>query len=108
MPQALKKDNTNTFDFNHITKKNGLRVGEITTPHGTIQTPAFIFCATKAAIKGLPIHLMKDLGTQIILSNTLHLMLKPGSKYIQKQGGVTKIYELERSYAYRFWRISDF
>lgn len=66
------------------------RVGRITTPHGVIETPAFIFCATKAAIKGLPIHLMQELGTQIILSNTYHLMLKPGSKYIQELGGLQK------------------
>ena len=66
------------------------RVGILTTPHGIIETPAFIFCATKAAIKGLPMHLMKELGTQIVLSNTYHLMLKPGADYIQHLGGLQK------------------
>ncbi|USO02750.1 MAG: tRNA guanosine(34) transglycosylase Tgt [Alphaproteobacteria bacterium] len=69
---------------------NGARLGKLTTPHGVIETPAFIFCATKASIKGVPTHMMKDLGTQVILSNTYHLMLKPGSEYIENMGGLQK------------------
>lgn len=59
------------FDFNYDTHKIG-RTGFITTPHGIIETPAFIFCATKGSIKCLPTHYI-DKNTQIILCNTFHL-----------------------------------
>ncbi|GFZ77350.1 queuine tRNA-ribosyltransferase [Rickettsiales bacterium] len=74
------------FRVKHKYKKS--RITEITTPHGTIQTPAFIFCATKAAIKVASPQQMKDAGTQIILANTYHLMLRPGGKLIQNMGGL--------------------
>lgn len=64
------------------------RLGYLETPHGLIETPNFIFCATKASIKGIASHLLKDLGTQVILSNTYHLMLQPGSDLIEKMGGL--------------------
>lgn len=68
----------------------GARLGRIETPHGAIETPAFIFCATKAAIKGLTPDQMKGAGTQMILANTYHLMLQPGSKQIEAAGGIHK------------------
>jgi queuine tRNA-ribosyltransferase len=66
------------------------RLGKLQTPHGTIETPAFIFCATKAAIKGLTVDQMHACDTQIILSNTYHLMLQPGAEIISKIGGLHK------------------
>lgn len=81
------------FSFNyyvpHATSK--ARLGELKTPHGTIQTPAFIFCATKATVKSVPMNMVKEAGTQIILSNTYHLMLQPGSKTVKKLGGLQKM-----------------
>lgn len=64
------------------------RLGRIVTPHGVVETPAFIFCATKAAIKGATPQEMKQEGTQIILSNTYHLMLQPGAEIVAKMGGL--------------------
>ncbi len=64
------------------------RRATITTPHGEVQTPAFIFCATKANIKSLPIEWVKENNTQIILSNTYHLMLQPGADIVEKLGGL--------------------
>ena len=58
---------------------NKARTGKISTPHGDIETPAFIFCATKAALKSFTTHDAKINNTQIILSHTYHLMLHPGS-----------------------------
>jgi queuine tRNA-ribosyltransferase len=80
------------FYFNILKKstKSKARLGELKTPHGIIQTPAFIFCATKAAIKGAFPEQMKDCGTQIILSNTYHLLLQPGGDLIEKLGGLHK------------------
>ena len=80
------------FEFKiHASDPNSLaRVGYITTPHGGLETPAFIFCATRAAMKAAtPADLMAS-GTQIILSNTYHLMLQPGSELIARQGGLHK------------------
>ena len=62
----------------------------ITTPHGRINTPAFIFCGTKAALKSTNVEEARKCGTQIILSNTYHLMLQPGSEVIAAHGGLHK------------------
>lgn len=78
------------FEFNRSSSTCNARVGKITTPHGIIQTPSFIFCATKASIKGLTMSQVESEGTQIILSNTYHLMLQPGGELISKMGGIHK------------------
>lgn len=84
--------NTTEFKFDIVkqSKDSLARLGILKTPHGTIQTPAFIFCATKAAIKGITPDMMRELNTQIILSNTYHLMLQPGGELIEKMGGLQK------------------
>ena len=79
-----------SFDITFQSQSSKARLGLLNTPHGSVETPAFIFCATKAAIKGLSPHQMKAANTQFILSNTYHLMLSPGSKLIQKMGGIHK------------------
>ena len=68
--------------------KTKARTGEITTPHGKINTPAFIFCATKGALKSFNTNQAKENNTQIILSNTYHLMLQPGGELIASHGGL--------------------
>lgn len=81
-----------TFKFEITTKAKSskARLGKLTTPNGTISTPAFIFCATKAAIKAVTTEQMKEAGTQIILSNTYHLMLQPGEDIVGRHGGLHK------------------
>ncbi|MCD6056041.1 MAG: queuine tRNA-ribosyltransferase, partial [Gammaproteobacteria bacterium] len=82
--------NHNAFSF-HIVQRSQqtkARLGILSTPHGIVETPAFIFCATKAAIKGCTPQAMKTAGTQIILSNTYHLMLQPGGALVEKMGGL--------------------
>jgi queuine tRNA-ribosyltransferase len=83
---------TQNFAFNIQQRHQGsnARLGELITPHGAIDTPAFIFCATKAAIKAVSPQQMRDCNTQIILSNTYHLMLHPGSDLIANFGGLHK------------------
>ena len=71
-------------------KKNNARTGKLITPHGKISTPAFIFCATKGALKASSTNLAKENNTQIILSNTYHLMLQPGGELIANHGGLHK------------------
>lgn len=79
--------------FNFSIKKQGphaARRATLETPHGSIETPAFIFCATKAAMKSLTIEQLRAANTQIILSNTYHLMLQPGSEVVRHFGGLQK------------------
>src|SRR3546814_11270258 len=64
------------------------RAGRLTTPHGTIMTPAFIFCATKAAIKAAGPRELKAANADVILANTYHLLLQPGPDLVAKMGGL--------------------
>ncbi len=75
-----------SFDYNTIFSK--ARLGTLNTPHGTVHTPNFIFCATKASIKAIPSYTMQELAAEIILANTYHLMLQPGSELIAQQNGI--------------------
>ncbi len=79
-----------SFDITAKSAKSRARLGKLRTPHGVIETPAFIFCATKAAIKGINPKQMQECDTQIILSNTYHLMLQPGGDLIERRGGLHK------------------
>ena len=76
-----------TDDNNNISKE---RLGILSCPHGIVETPNFIFCATKAAMKGVTPAMVKNENSQIILSNTYHLMLQPGSSIVRKAGGLHK------------------
>ncbi len=79
-----------SFDITYRDKKSRARVGELKTPHGIVPTPNYIFCGTKATVKGLSPDQLKEAGTDIILSNTYHLMLQPGADLIEKMGGLHK------------------
>ena len=76
------------WQIKKISSSSRARVGVLTTPHGEINTPAFIFCGTKASLKSYSTTEAKKNKSQIILSNTYHLMLQPGSKLIAKHGGL--------------------
>ena len=85
-------EHKNKFSFT-IEKKipNSLaRVGVIHTPHGDINTPAFIVVGTKATVKSLTMEQVKALGAQAVLSNTYHLYLKPGDELVRDAGGLHK------------------
>jgi queuine tRNA-ribosyltransferase len=64
------------------------RLGVITTPHGTIDTPAFMPVGTQATVKALSPEDLVDCGSQIILGNTYHLYLRPGHEIIKNLGGL--------------------
>jgi len=76
--------------FNLKTTKGKARRGELTTRKGKIQTPCFMPIATKGAIKTLSYQEVEKLGPDVILGNTYHLMLRPGSEEIKKLGGLHK------------------
>lgn len=84
-----------SFSF-EITKKSAeaplARVGIIYTPHGDIQTPAFITVGTKATVKALtPEQVKESVGAQAVLANTYHLYLEPGDDIVAKHGGFAKM-----------------
>lgn len=75
--------------FKLIKEENNARRGEFTTPHGTIQTPAFMNVATCGAIKGAVSALdLKDIKCQVQLCNTYHLHLRPGDDKVRELGGL--------------------
>ena len=67
-----------SFTIKHAESKTLARVGTITTPHGEIQTPAFIPVATKATVKSVLPEAMAELGAQALLANAYHLYLQIG------------------------------
>ncbi len=76
--------------FKIINTKGASRCGVLETAHGSIQTPFFMPIATKGAVKSLSSGDVRDLGAQIVLSNTYHLWLRPGSDGMRKLGGLHK------------------
>ncbi len=80
------------FKFEIIKKldSNLGRAGVITTPHGEIQTPAFVTVGTKASVKAVTPEQVRDAGVQVVLANTYHLYLQPGDEIVAKAGGVGK------------------
>ncbi|MDP9211840.1 MAG: tRNA guanosine(34) transglycosylase Tgt [bacterium] len=72
-----------------ITAKSGTaRAGRLATPHGAIETPAFIPVGTAATVKTLDTRDLADLGAPAVLANTYHLMLRPGADLIERHGGL--------------------
>jgi len=66
------------------------RAGVLTTPHGIINTPAFVTVGTKATVKSVTPEQVKDLGAEVVLANTYHLYLEPGEEILEKAGGLGK------------------
>ncbi|MCX6812847.1 MAG: tRNA guanosine(34) transglycosylase Tgt [Candidatus Berkelbacteria bacterium] len=72
------------------TNKSSLRIGELTTANGKIQTPVFMPVGTVGAVKSVAPWELHDLGAEIILGNTYHLYLRPGEKLIAELGGLSE------------------
>jgi queuine tRNA-ribosyltransferase len=75
---------------NGSTSLGKARLGLLKTPNGVVNTPNFVFCATKAAMKAITPSQLRDEGTQFILSNTYHVMLQPGADIVKNMGGLQK------------------
>lgn len=76
------------FEISHTCRSTRARLGRVHTPHGHFDTPAFMPVGTQGTIKGLPLPLVGATGSQIILGNTYHLMLRPGSPLVASLGGL--------------------
>lgn len=85
------------YEILHVDKQTGARVGRLTTPHSVIDTPVFMPVGTAATVKALSPEELKAEGAQIILANTYHLFLRPGTEVLRKVGGVHKFMSWDRS-----------
>src|SRR5256885_3578687 len=76
------------FDFRVTHTDGGARRGIMTTPHGVVETPAFMPVGTQGAVKGVTHRDLEDLGADILLSNTYHLYLRPRASLIAQRRGL--------------------
>lgn len=77
-----------TFTFKKITEDGHARRGEITMPRGKVRTPSFMPVGTAGSVKAMYMEQVEELGADIILGNTYHLMLRPGAERIARLGGL--------------------
>lgn len=74
--------------FELLKTDGAARLGRLTTPHGVVETPAFMPVGTQGSVKGLTPDDLKTVGTQIVLANTYHLFLRPSPEIIRDLGGL--------------------
>ncbi len=78
------------FKFSILTRSGNARAGVYETPHGSIETPAFVTVATLANVKGVPLPMLEELKPPVVLANTYHLFLRPGDDVVREAGGFSK------------------
>lgn len=78
------------YEHIHTCKQTGARLGKVHTPHGEFMTPAFMPVGTCASVKGMSPEEVFEMGAGMMLSNTYHLWLRPGSEIVAKAGGLHK------------------
>jgi len=76
------------FSFAVLATDGNARLGELHTPHGVVQTPAFMPVGTQGSVKAMRHRDLEEAGAQIILGNTYHLYLRPGDELIARRGGL--------------------
>ena len=102
-----------TFQFTvaHRDPHSKARVGQLHTPHGTVETPVFMPVGTVGTVKGLTQQELEELGVELLLANTYHLYLRPGTQVIQELGGLHRFISWNRpiltdSGGYQVWSLS--
>ena len=78
-------------------KQSGARLGRVHTPHGSFDTPVFMPVGTQATVKGMSPDELKEIGANIILSNTYHLFLRPGQELVKEAGGLHNFMNWDRA-----------
>jgi queuine tRNA-ribosyltransferase len=90
--QIKTNKNTNSFlikmTFKILNKEGNARIGILKLRHGLVNTPELMFVATKATVKALSQDDLNEIGAQLLITNTYHLMLEPGSDIIKKANGI--------------------
>lgn len=87
---------TDLFSYKVSATDGTARRGQISTPRGTIETPAFMPVGTAATVKGMLPETVRATGADIVLGNTYHLMLRPGAELVAQLGGLHKFMNWER------------
>jgi queuine tRNA-ribosyltransferase len=87
---------TGTFGFRVAARDGRARLGEMITPHGLVQTPAFMPVGTQGAVKAMLPRDLIEVGAEIILANTYHLYLRPGDERIARHGGLHRFIGWDR------------
>ena len=77
-----------SFFFTVEHRQGKARTGRFETPHGTVETPLFMPVGTQATVKGLSNRELVEIGSQIVLANTYHLLLRPGPERVARLGGL--------------------
>ncbi|RZT22206.1 MULTISPECIES: tRNA guanosine(34) transglycosylase Tgt [Fictibacillus] len=85
-----------TYELIKTCKQSGARLGKVHTPHGSFETPIFMPVGTLATVKTMSPEELKELGAEIILSNTYHLWLRPGHDIVKEAGGLHKFMNWDR------------
>ena len=85
-----------SFELQKVDPETGARAGVFHTPHGDILTPVYMPVGTQATVKGVLPRDLKEIGSQIILSNTYHLYMRPGDELIARAGGLHKFMNWDR------------
>ena len=84
------------FELLHVDASTGARRGRLHTPHGTVETPVFMPVGTQGTVKAVGPDDLDAIGTQIILGNTYHLMLRPGESLVHEMGGLHRFISWDR------------
>ena len=97
--------------FELIARDGSARRGRLTTPHGVVETPAFMPVGTQGAVKSLTPADLREVGAQIVLSNTYHLFLRPGAALVRELGGLHRFMAwdgpiLTDSGGYQVWSLA--
>ena len=98
--------------FEVLAQDGQARRGRLTTAHGTVETPVFMPCGTYGTVKAMGPAALRDVGTQILLGNTFHLMLRPGDAVIRDLGGLHEFMAWEGpiltdSGGFQVWSLGD-
>lgn len=94
------------------TDPSGARLGRLTTPHGTIETPAFMPVGTAGTVKAMTQEALEELQIGLLLANTYHLYLRPGHELVRRMGGLHRFMSWERgiltdSGGYQVFSLAD-
>ena len=93
----MKMKHAISFELLKTDPRTRARRGVIHTPHGDIQTPVFMPVGTQATVKAMRPEEVKEMGAEIILSNTYHLYLRPGHEIVREAGGLHKFMNWDRA-----------
>lgn len=83
------------FSFELLAKEEDARAGRLDTSHGSIETPSFVAVGTQAVVKALSVEDLREIKSQVIITNAFHLHLQPGENLIEKMGGLHRFMNWE-------------